>query len=281
MAGWNTLVQPETLSIALPRDDLAVVDCRFSLIDPNIGESAYRQSHIPGAVYAHMDRDLAAPGQPGAGRHPWPTSDAFRTHLEQWGITPGMQVVAYDDGEGAHASRLWFLLRVFGHEKVAVLDGGWKRWIALGLPTETLVRRRLPTSYRGAFDLTRLVDTQGVIEHVQAGGLLLDARAPDRFRGEQEPIDRVAGHVPGARNRPYVENLEEGRLKSPSRLADEYRALLQGRSAQDVVVMCGSGVTACHLLLAMERAGLGGARLYTASWSGWSADPARPVATGD
>ena len=281
MAGWNTLVQPETLAIALQRDDLVVVDCRFSLVDPNIGESAYRQAHVPGAVYAHLDRDLADPGQPTAGRHPWPTGDAFRTRLEQWGITPDTQVVAYDDEDGAFAARLWFLLRAFGHEKVAVLDGGWKRWITLGLPTETVVQRRLPTSYRGAFDASRLVGTEGVVEHLASGGVLLDARARDRFRGEHEPIDRVAGHVPGAINRPYADNLEGGRLKPPARLADEYRALLQDRTAEDVVVMCGSGVTACHLLLAMERAGLRGARLYTPSWSGWSADPALPIATGD
>ena len=280
MAGWNTIVQPETLSIALQRDDLAVVDCRFSLVDPNVGESAYREAHVPGAVYAHLDRDLAAPGQPGLGRHPWPGADAFRSRLEQWGITPATQVVAYDDGDGAYAARLWFLLRAFGHEKAAVLDGGWKRWIALGMPTETQVRRHLPTSYRGAFDMRRLVDDAGVAAHVAAGGLLLDARSADRFRGEREPIDRVAGHVPGAVNRPYADNLEHGRLKAPMRLADEYRGLMQGRDAHDVVVMCGSGVTACHLLLAMERAGLGGARLYPGSWSGWISDPSRPVATG-
>ncbi len=280
MAGWNTLVQPETLGIALHRDDLVVVDCRFSLVNPNIGESAYRESHVPGAVYAHLDRDLAAPGQPGAGRHPWPASDAFRERLESWGITPDTQVVAYDEGEDAYAARLWFLLKAFGHEKVAVLDGGWRRWVSLGMPTETMTPRRLPTSYRGVFDATQLVDADGVAAHLASGGLLFDARAPERFRGEQEPIDRVAGHVPGAVNRAYSENLEGGRLKSPMRLADEYRALLQGRSAEDVVVMCGSGVTACHLLLAMERAGLKGARLYPGSWSGWIADPQRAVATG-
>lgn len=281
MAGWTTLVQAETLGIALSRNDVVVVDCRFSLIDPNAGESAYRQSHVPGAVYAHLDRDLAAPGQPGAGRHPWPEADRFRARLEQWGITADSQVVAYDDGDGAYAARLWFLLRTFGHEKVAVLDGGWKRWTSLGLPTETFVSRRLPTSYRGGFDRSRLVDSEGVQAHLDAGGLLLDARAPERFRGEQEPMDRVAGHVPGAVNRPFAENLTGGRLKPPAELADEYRALLQGRAADEAVVMCGSGVTACHLLLAMERAGLKGARLYTGSWSGWIGDPARPVATGE
>ena len=280
MAGWTTLVQAETLAIALERSDLAIVDCRFSLVDPAAGESAYRESHIPGAVYAHLDRDLSGPARPGAGRHPWPKAEHFRARLEHWGIVPGTQVVAYDDGDGAHAARLWFLLRVFGHEKVAVLDGGWKRWISLGLPSETQVRRRLPTSYRGAFDTTRLADSEAVQAHLAAGGVLLDARAPERFRGESEPIDRAAGHVPGAINRPYAANLSEGRFKPPSQLADEYRALLAGRAPEQVVAMCGSGVTACHLLLAMERAGLKGARLYTGSWSGWISDPARLIATG-
>lgn len=280
MSGWTTLVQAETLAIALQRDDLVVVDCRFRLVDPNAGESAYGEAHIPGAVYAHLERDLSTPGQVGAGRHPWPKPDVFRARLEHWGIAPGTQVIAYDDGDGSHAARLWFLLRLFGHEKVAVLDGGWKRWTALGLPTDSAMRRRVPTSYRGAFDTTRLVDADGVRAHLDAGGLLLDARAPERFAGDEEPIDRVAGHVPGARNRPYSENLDNGRFKTPVKLAEEYRALLDGRDPADVVVMCGSGVTACHLLLAMERSGLRGAKLYTASWSGWSADPARPVATG-
>ena len=280
MAGWNTIVQPETLSIALQRDDLAVVDCRFSLVDPNVGESAYREAHVPGAVYAHLDRDLAAPGQPGLGRHPWPGADAFRSRLEQWGITPATQVVAYDDGDGAYAARLWFLLRAFGHEKAAVLDGGWKRWIALGMPTETQVRRHLPTSYRGAFDMRRLVDDAGVAAHVAAGGLLLDARSADRFRGEREPIDRVAGHVPGAVNRPYADNLEHGRLKAPMRLADEYRGLLQGRDAHDVVVMCGSGVTACALALGLVRAGFPEPAVYDGSWTEWASLPDTPIVTG-
>jgi len=250
-------------------------------VDPNAGESAYREAHIPGAVYAHLESDLAAPGLAGAGRHPWPDAEQFRARLEQWGITVQSQVVAYDDADGAYAARLWFLLRVFGHEKVAVLDGGWKRWTSLGLPSESFTQRRLPTSYRGAFDPARLVDAGQVQAHVDAGGLLLDARAAERFRGEQEPIDRVAGHVPGAVNRPYADNLSAGRFKPPTQLADEYRALMQGRAPEDVVAMCGSGVTACHLLLAMERAGLKGAKLYPGSWSGWIGDPSRPVATGD
>lgn len=281
MAGWTTLVQTETLAIALERKDLVVVDCRFTLVDPSAGQSAYLQSHVPGAVYAHLDRDLSRFGHVGGGRHPWPDIGAFIACLERWGITRESQVVAYDDADSAIAARLWFLLRALGHEKVAVLDGGWKRWVSLGMPTESFIRPRMPTHYAGAFDASRLVDADALRTHLDAGGLLLDARAAPRFRGDEEPLDRVAGHVPGARNRPYADNLAEGRFKPPMQLADEYRALLQGRDPADVVVMCGSGVTACHLLLAMERAGLRKARLYAGSWSEWIHDPARPVATGD
>lgn len=280
MAGWTTLVQPETLAIALERKDLFVVDCRFSLVDPNAGESAYHQSHIPGAVYAHLDRDLSQPGQVGAGRHPWPAAAAFAAFLERSGVTPDAQVVAYDDDDGAHAARLWFLLRTWGHDKAAVLDGGWRRWVSLGLPTETFVQARMASHYPGSFDTGRLVDAAGVREHLDGGGMLLDARSAVRFRGDEELLDRIAGHVPGATSRPYALNLSAGRLKPPAQLADEYRALLQGRDPAQVVAMCGSGVTACHLLLAMERAGLRGARLYPGSWSEWIGDPSRPVATG-
>ena len=280
MSGWNTLVAPETLAIALNRPDLAIIDCRFSLANPIAGELAYQTSHLPGAVYAHLERDLSDMRRQGEGRHPWPAEDAFLARVSAWGISAQHQVVAYDDGDGAMAARLWFLLRLLGHAKVAVLDGGWNRWTALGLPVESQVPRRAPMVYRGSFDTSRLIDAAQVQAHLDAGGLLLDARAADRFRGENEVIDRVAGHVPGAVNRPFADNLREQQFKRPMELADEYRALLDGRAPTDVVAMCGSGVTACHLLLALERAGMPGARLFTGSWSGWISDPSRPVATG-
>lgn len=280
MAGWNTLVQAETLAVALGRPDLAIVDCRFSIISPGAGESAYLLGHIPGAVYAHLDRDLSDMGKHGDGRHPWPDEGAFTAKLGEWGIAPHHQVIAYDDGDGAHAARLWFLLRALGHEKVAVLDGGWARWTMLGLPIDTQVRKPAPLRYSGSFDRTRLLDAEAVQARLDVGELLLDARAADRFRGENEMIDRVAGHVPGARSRPYAENLIDGRFKSPMQLADEYRALLGTRTPDQAIAMCGSGVTACHHLLAMERAGLKGAKLFTGSWSGWISDPSRPIATG-
>ncbi len=286
MAGWTTLVQAETLAIGLNRSDLAIVDCRFSLLDPNAGENAYLASHLPGAVYAHLERDLSEMSPHGEGRHPWPSAEVFTAKLSRWGIGPTVQVVAYDNGDGAHAARLWFLLRMLGHEKVAVLDGGWARWTALGLPVSSspaTLADQFRAKYQAAqlsFDASRLLGAEAVEAHLQQGGMLVDARAASRFRGEEEPIDRIAGHVPGAINRPYSDNLADGRFKSPMQLADEFRAMLGERSPDQVVAMCGSGVTACHHLLAMERAGLRGAKLYTGSWSGWISDPARPVAAG-
>jgi thiosulfate/3-mercaptopyruvate sulfurtransferase len=281
MAGWTTLVQAETLAIALGRPDLAILDCRFTLSAPGAGESAFLQGHLPGAHYAHLERDLSDMRKQNAGRHPWPEAADFTAKLAAWGITPQHQIVAYDDGEGAHAARLWFLMRTLGHEKVAVLDGGWARWSALGLPVDSLQRAVAPAPirYTAAFDESRLLDAAAVQTHLAQGDLLVDARAADRFRGENEMLDRVPGHVPGAVNRPYAQNLADGRFKSPVQLAEEFRALLGGVTPERAMVMCGSGVTACHHLLAMERAGLRGAKLFTSSWSGWIADPSRPVET--
>jgi len=281
MAGWTTLVQADVLSMALGRPDLVVVDCRFSLLDPSQGEQAWLRGRIPGAVYAHLERDLSEMDRFGQGRHPWPSEKLFLERLRRWGVKPTSQVIVYDDSDGWIAARLWFMLRTLGHEKVAVLDGGWMAWTSLGLPVATTPPAPGASFIGGRFDAERLLDADAVAAHLAAGGMLVDARAAERFRGDEEPLDRVAGHVPGAINRPYALNLENGRFKSPVRLAAEYRELLQGRDPADVVMMCGSGVTACHNLLAMERAGLKGAKLFTGSWSGWLADPARPVATGD
>jgi thiosulfate/3-mercaptopyruvate sulfurtransferase len=281
MSGWTTLVQAETLAVALGRSDLAIIDCRFSLANPAAGESAYREGHIPGAVYADLDRDLSDHGKQGQGRHPWPDAAAFTTKLGRWGISSRHQVVAYDDADGAIAARLWFLLRMLGHEKVAVLDGGWARWTGLGLPVDSSVPVPMVASYPGRFAEDRLLDAAQVQSRLAAGDLLIDARAADRFRGENEHIDRVAGHVPGACNRPYADNLVAQRFKPPVQLAAEFRELLGEHPADGSIVMCGSGVTACHHLLAMERAGIKGVKLFTGSWSGWISDPARPIATGN
>lgn len=279
MTPWKTLVQAEDLAARLGDGALAIIDCRFALSDPTAGENAYRQAHIPAALYAHLDRDLSDHRKHGQGRHPWPDATDFTATLGTWGATSETQVVAYDDSDGAYAARLWFLLRALGHEAVAVLDGGWLRWAALGLPTEDAIRTPQATRYDAQFDTDLLLDAQQVQAHLGDGGMLVDARVAERFRGEVEPLDRVAGHVPGAVNRPYAHNLSDGRFKPVAQLREEFDALLVQHDADEVVAMCGSGVTACHHLLAMTHAGLPGARLFTGSWSGWISDPARPMAT--
>ncbi len=276
---WTTLVDAEALAALLGAADLRLFDCRFALNDTGAGEAAWREAHLPGAQYAHLDRDLSGPHRHGAGRHPWPGAEAFGAWLGRCGVTPETQVVAYDGGDGAYAARLWFLLRAFGHRRVAVLDGGWAHWKTLGLPTDAALPAIQSTAYSSGFDRSLLFDGDGIAARLQAGDALIDARAGERYRGEIEPIDRVAGHVPGAINRPYAMNLDAGRFKPAARLAEEFVALLGERSPQQVIAMCGSGVTACHHLLAMAHAGLSGARLFTGSWSGWIEDPARPVAT--
>lgn len=277
---WATVLQAEVLLPALGSPGVVVVDCRFSLADTAAGEAAHRESHIPGARHAHLDRDLSDHRKTGEGRHPWPDAADFSAVLSALGISPADRVVAYDDADGAFAARLWCLLRLCGHREVAVLDGGWSRWRALRFPVDDRVPSIVPTHYPVSFDQARLLDARAVQQHLAAGGLLLDARAAERFRGEVEPIDRVAGHVPGAINRPYACNLENGRFKGAEALRHEFSDVLRDRSPSEAVAMCGSGVTACHHLLAMEFAGLPGARLFPPSWSGWIEDPVRPVAIG-
>jgi thiosulfate/3-mercaptopyruvate sulfurtransferase len=263
------------------------VDCRFDVVAPGRdsarGESDWRAAHLPGAVYAHLDRDLADLSVPGRGRHPLPSEAAFSATLSRWGIRPGDAVIAYDDGNGAMAARLWWLLRLAGHRDVAVLDGGIAAWRAARLAEESGEPAPLPSVYPLRFDPAAIAGSDEVAAlAADRARLLLDARAAPRFRGEQEPIDPIAGHVPGARNRPLQENLDaDGRFKPGTLLRAEFAAVLGARAPRDVVLMCGSGVTACHNLLAMAHAGFDGARVYAGSWSEWITDPSRPVARGD
>lgn len=264
-------------------NDWRVVDCRHNLQDTAAGERAYRQGHVPGAAFAHLDRDLS--GTPGAqrGRHPLPDPEAFAGTLEQLGIDHHTRVVAYDDAGGMFAARLWWMLRWFGHDQAAVLDGGWHFWCAQGCPVSRDPFLQ-PTVAKGSWARRDhlMVSTEEVQAHLHdPAACLVDARAADRFRGENETLDPVGGHIPGALNRPFRDNLQaDGRFKSPEVLKQEFMKLLAGRLSQEVVHQCGSGVTACHNLLAMEWAGLPGGRLYPGSWSAWCADPLRPVATG-
>lgn len=281
---WTTLVAAETLAPMLGSPGLVVVDCRHELADAEAGERAWRESHLPGAGHARLDRDLSEHHKPpGYGRHPLPFAQDFTATLARLGVTPEAQVVAYDARDGAMAAaRLWWLLRLLGHARVAVLDGGFARWRELGLPTESSAPPLRTGRYEGKFDLLQVAQSEEVAARLgEPRGWLLDARSPERFRGDVEPLDPVAGHIPGAINRPYSENLSGGRFRSSEALRADFLACLAGREPRDVVLGCGSGVTACHNLLAMEHAGLPGARVHAASWSGWVNDATRPVATGD
>ena len=278
----TTLISAAELAALSPADVL-IVDCRVDLADPDKGERDWRSGHIPGAVYAQLDRDLSDLSRQhlGLGRHPLPLEADFAAVLGRWGWSPGVQVVAYDAAGGAlAAARLWWLMRLIGERAVAVLDGGIGAWVAASLPLETSVPERMPTTVTIHYDPAQLI-----VEHAAVAAspeqLLIDARAAARYRGDTEPLDRVGGHVPGARNRPFAENLAaDGRFKSPDDLRQEFLAVLQTYAPSQVVHSCGSGVTACHNVLAMEVAGLSGSRLYAPSWSGWVSDPSRPVATG-
>lgn len=280
MSAWQSVVQAPQLAAALERPDMAIIDCRFELGDPAAGRAAWQRGHLPGAQFADLDRDLSDHRRQGHGRHPLPDADAFCQRLAAWGITPAHQVVVYDASDGAMAaSRLWAMLRLLGHRRVAVLDGGLRQWQAQGLPVTTAVAEVHSGTYRATYDAALLVETPEVLRRLDAQPpWLIDARAPVRFRGEMEPIDPVAGHVPGAVNRPYTANLgDDGRLLPADTLRAAFAALIPARQ-DGWAVMCGSGVTACHHLLAMTHAGFDGVRLYADSWSGWIADPARPVA---
>ncbi len=279
----RTLVDAEALAELAQNGSVLIVDCRFDLSDPGRGEREYALAHIPGAVYADLNRDLSDLSRPGLGRHPLPDAATFSAVLGRWSWSPGMPVVAYDAANGAlAAARLWWMLRLIGQSEVAVLDGGLQAWSAAELPLDAEIPQRAMTTVAVAFDPTQIVYTDALAQMLQNPQMLLiDARAAPRYRGEIEPLDRIAGHVPGARNRSFSENLAaDGRFKTPTELRTEFARLLGLHAADDVVNMCGSGVTACHNLLAMEHAGLTGSRIYAPSWSGWSADPARPVEKG-
>ena len=268
------------------RRPLVLLDAGFDLADPAAGERAYAAGHLPGAQYVHLDRDLCAakndPGPGFRGRHPLPSRVAFAATTGRWGITPRSAVVVYDRQAGLFAARLWWMLRWLGHGRVWVLDGGMAGWLAAGgeLTLDPATPRATSSYPTGAATMPTV--SASILGRVLGRVKLVDARAPERFRGDVEPLDRVAGHIPGALNRPFSANLgADGRFKPVPDLAREFAALLgQGHGAVDVVHQCGSGVSACHNLLALEAAGRSGGRLYPGSWSEWSADPTRPVARG-
>jgi thiosulfate/3-mercaptopyruvate sulfurtransferase len=264
--------------------NLVLLDCRFDLGNPQAGHRAYLNGHIPGAHFADLNTDLSAAIGPKTGRHPLPDPQAFAANLASWGVHPGTQVVVYDELNGSFAARAWWLLRWVGHPAVAVLDGGYRAWLAAGGPTAAGEEGRASHPLR-ASPGSAMVDGDAVLDAAQVMALLhdpkrllVDARAAERFAGTVEPIDAVAGHVAGAVNHPFADNLSaDGRFLPPEQLRQRWAAQLDGRSPADVVAMCGSGVTACHNLLSLEVAGLYGAKLYAGSWSEWIRDPSRPI----
>jgi thiosulfate/3-mercaptopyruvate sulfurtransferase len=278
----STLIQAAELASLLGDARLRVFDCRFDLARPTYGRNAYLDEHLPGALFADLNNDLARPVTATSGRHPLPSPAEFEARLRAWGVNADSRVVAYDDNNGAYAARLWWMLRWVGHDDVAVLDGGMRRWLQLGLPLTDAVPVPAPGDFLARPRLAMAVSADDVLAaSPDPATRVLDARAPERYRGEVEPIDKVAGHIPGARNHPFGMTLDsQGRFLAPDALRDSLRASLDGTGAERAIVYCGSGVTACHVLLALEHAGLGGARLYPGSWSQWSSDPARPVRTG-
>jgi len=277
----TTLVNVELLAAHANDPDWCIVDCRHDLFDHALGRREYDAGHIAGAFFADIENDLSGPKTGKNGRHPLPAREKLTELFRGWGVNKRSQLVAYDAQGGQFAVRLWWLARRLGHASVALLDGGWQAWVAASGPTSGAV----PTRPRGNFEagaaLVKYVDAEFVREHIgDKRTTLVDARAPERYAGEQEPIDPVAGHIPGALNRFWQLNLIDGKFKPANELRAEFERLLAGRRAADLIHQCGSGVTSCHNLLAMEIAGLPGAQLYAGSWSEWVADPARPVARG-
>jgi len=280
---FRTLVDTATLASHLDDPQWVVVDCRFTLTDPEAGARAYGVGHIPGAHYARLDHDLSAPPAPGSGRHPLPDPAALTPTLGRWGIDTGKQVVVYDDSFGAIAARLWWLLRWLGHDAVALLDGGLPKWRREQRPVTTDAAARGTSVFHSQANNELWVASEFVRNAVaRREYLLVDARSEERFRGDVEPLDKIAGHVPGAVNLPFEDNLDLGGEFLPvDSLRSLYLSILDVVTPKRVIQMCGSGVTACHNLLAMEHAGLSGAKLYAGSWSEWVTDPQRPVATGE
>lgn len=275
----TALVSCQTLAEHLGDENWRIVDCRHQLSDVEFGTRAYAEGHLPGALFMHLDRDLSGPTNGRNGRHPLPDLAVLAGKLGRLGISRQTQVVVYDDVGGMMAGRLWWLLRWLGHDDVAVLDGGITQWIREGRPLSTGTAK-LPATVFTPDVRDWVVTANDVLANLDVGTFcLIDARGPDRFRGENETLDPVGGHIPGARNRFFRDNLDaEGLFRPAAELRREFLGLLAGVDPAQVVMQCGSGVTACHNLLAMEIAGLHGAKLYAGSWSEWCSDPARPVA---
>lgn len=277
---FNTIISAQQLADHLEARNWVVFDCRFSLADGEAGARAYRSGHIAGARYAHLDRDLSSAIRDYTGRHPLPDFRLLAQKLGAWGVNHNSQVVVYDDASSAFAGRLWWLLRCMGHDKVAVLDGGLPQWRKAGLPLTTALPKIQATHFRAYLDDQQWLSATQVENGLALGTIkLIDARTTERYRGEQEPIDLIAGHVPKALNHPFQRNLDKDGCFLPAELLkNQFKRLIGDHDPSQVIHMCGSGVTACHNLLAMEIAELNGSKLYAGSWSEWIRDKNRAVA---
>ena len=275
----TTLISTDLLAPHLNDSSWLIADCRYNLKDEQWGAAQYAAGHIPGAVFVNLAHDLAGPRTGGNGRHPLPSLDAMAVTFARLGIGDQMQVVAYDQDAGPFASRLWWMLRYLGHDAVAVLDGGFAKWTREGRPVRGGEETRLSAAFTPRLRREMRLTVDDVIAHLaDPSMLLIDARSPERFAGQPDPLDNVYGHIPGARNRPYRSNISgEGTMRPANQLKADFERVLGDHSATEAVMYCGSGVTACHNLLAMEHAGLRGAKLFAGSWSEWEADPKRPI----
>lgn len=280
----DLLIDAHSLMGKIPSSNYLVFDVRHDLADHAAGRAAYEQGHIPGAIFLDHEHQLSAPKTGKNGRHPMPSLHDFAAFMRSQGLTPQSQVVAYDGGNGMYASHLWWMLRWLGHDKVAVLNGGWPAWLGAGGASDIVATIPVSAGEQVVAGQAAMptVDVQAVLSNIQSPAFtVVDARAANRYRGEVEPMDPVAGHIPGALNRPSSLNVQEdGRFKPADQLRSEFDSLLQGVPAQSVVHQCGSGISACHNLFAMELAGLQGSAVYPGSWSEWCSDPSRPVARG-
>ncbi len=276
---YTTLISATALAENIDNRDWVVFDCRFSLADGTIGFKAYRKGHIPGARYASLNSDLSSPVKSYTGRHPLPDFSALAKKLGLWGVNNRTQVVVYDDAGGAFAGRMWWLLRCMGHQQIAVLDGGIRAWQKQGFKLTATLPKPIASQFRSYLDDRQWLSAGQVENGLAARRItLIDARTPERFSGQQEPIDRVAGHIPKALNRPFQLNLNKNGLFLPAeQLQEQFKQLTKSAPAEQVVHMCGSGVTGCHNLLAMEIAGLTGSKLYAGSWSEWIVNRNRSV----
>jgi thiosulfate/3-mercaptopyruvate sulfurtransferase len=275
----TTLISTDLLATHLNDSSWLIADCRYNLKDEQWGAAQYAAGHIPGAVFVNLAHDLAGARTGVNGRHPLPSLDAMAATFARLGIGDQTQVVAYDQDAGPFASRLWWMLRYLGHDAAAVLDGGFAKWTREGRPVRSGGETRLPATFTPRLRRDMRLTVDDVMAHLDDRSMLLiDARSPERYQGQPDPLDHVYGHIPGARSRPYRHNIsDEGTMRSADQLKADFERVLGDRPPNEVVMYCGSGVTACHNLLAMEHAGLRGAKLFAGSWSEWEADPKRPI----